>query len=304
MNMLITGGTGLIGRALIASLLSESHAAQNTDYNITVLTRAPTKAKQMFGASVRVISHLPQASEFKFTVVINLAGEPIADKRWSQSQKDKICQSRWKITQQLVNLIEQANEKPQVFISGSAIGFYGRQPQGVQVDESHQQINNEFTHQVCSKWEQIALSCQKFTRVCVIRTGIVLSAHGGALAKMLPAFKFGLGGPMGSGEQMMSWIHIDDHVDAIKFLIHNNQCQGPINLTSPNPVSNQVFSQTLASVLSRPCVFRTPKWLLVGIFGEMSDLLLTGQAVIPKHLTDQGFSFQYAELKQALSECT
>ena len=302
MNVLITGGTGLIGRALISSLLADAKA-NNSNYHISVLTRNPAKALKLLPAEVVLLSKLPAANEFNFDIVVNLAGEPIADKRWSDSQKEKICQSRWQITQQLADLINQTEHKPQVFISGSAIGYYGRQADNEQVDESNYQVHPEFTYEVCKKWEDIALSCNGSTRVCVIRTGIVLSKNGGALAKMLLPFKLGLGGPMSSCKQMMSWISIDDHINAIKFLIEHPHCQGAINLTAPNPVSNTTFSQTLAKVLHRPCIFRTPKWVLSSIFGEMSDLFLTGQAVCPKYLTDQGFSFQYHSLEAALSKC-
>lgn len=321
MKILITGGTGLIGRTLIQQLINE-HSTSDSDINavghnevsqITVFTRSIKSAQRHFSTDaantanitpVKLIDSLPTPEQFDFDIVVNLAGEPIADKRWSDAQKNKICQSRWQITQQLADLIEQSPRKPSVFLSGSAIGYYGRQetsnPKSTQITETEYTINDEFTHQVCKKWEKIALSTQPHTRVCVIRTGVVLANKGGALAKMKPAYLIGAGGPLGNGEQIMSWIDLTDQVNAILFLINNQTCQGIYNLTAPNPVSNNEFSQTLATALHRPNLFRMPACILKLLMGEMSDLLLTGQNVKPKRLIDQGFEFTYPTLQLSL----
>jgi hypothetical protein len=294
MNYLITGGTGLIGKAFIDSLPKKTS-------QITVLTRNKQQAKKRLGKHIHFIENLSITAIENADVILNLAGEAIADKRWSDKQKNKICQSRWVITQQLVDLIIQAKKPPEVFISGSAIGVYGRQ-NTQPINESFEHFHQEFTHHVCSTWENIALSAiTEKTRVAILRTGIVLSKEGGALAKMVPPFKFGLGGKIGAGDQIMSWIHIDDMVAGITHIQQNKALQGVINLTAPKPVSNEQFTHVLASLLNRPCLFSTPPWLLKIILGEMADLLLFGQHVVPTKLLDSGFSFKYSTIDQALT---
>jgi uncharacterized protein (TIGR01777 family) len=294
MHYLITGGTGLIGQAFIKNLPKDTT-------QISVLTRNKVNAKKILGAEINCINELALTDIESSDVILNLAGEPIADKRWSEAQKDEICQSRWKITEQLVELINQANSPPSVFISGSAIGIYGRQSKQP-INESFEQYHEEFTHQICSTWENIALSAiSNKTRVAILRTGIVFANNGGALGKMIPPFKFGFGGRIGDGEQLMSWIHIEDMITAISHIQANNTLQGAINLTAPNPVSNEQFTQSLASVLNRPCLLSTPAWLLKILFGEMADILLFGQNVVPTKLIVSGFSFKYPDLKEALT---
>lgn len=294
MHYLITGGTGLIGRAFIESL-AESNS------QITVLTRNKVNTKNILGNSINCINDLEIDDIESSDIILNLAGEPIADKRWSDTQKDNICQSRWNITQHLVELISQAKNPPSVFISGSAIGIYGRQNKQP-INESFEDFHHEFTHHVCSEWENIALSAAtNKTRVAILRTGIVLAKKSGALGKMIPPFKLGLGGKIGDGEQMMSWIHLEDMVAAISHIEKNETLQGAINLTAPNPVNNYQFTHALASTLSRPCLLSTPPWLLKTLLGEMSDLLLFGQNVVPDKLTNSGFSFKYSKVEEALT---
>ena len=305
MNYLITGGTGLIGRALINKLLlnnAKNNKKENSDKNIqiTVLTRNIINAKKILSSPVKLISEISINDLEHADVVINLAGEAIADKRWTESQKSKICNSRWKITANLVDLINKTNNPPRLLISGSAIGVYGRQGSKV-IDEQFNNHNKEFTHTVCAKWEELALIASTNTRVALLRTGIVLADNGGVLAKMLLPFTLGLGGKISQGEQTMSWIHINDMVNAILHIESNEKLSGPINLTAPNPVSNKIFSEALAKQLKRPCFITTPAWLLILIFGEMSDLLLFGQNVVPKKLIDSGFTFKYSDINEALS---
>jgi uncharacterized protein (TIGR01777 family) len=293
MNYLITGGTGLIGKAFIESLPKNSS-------KITVLTRDEEKAKKLLGSSISFIDKISITDIENNDVILNLAGEAIADKRWSNKQKDKICHSRWNITQHLVDLINQAKKPPSLFISGSAIGIYGRQNK-LPINEQFEHFHREFTHHICSTWENIAFSAvTNKTRVAILRTGIVLAKNSGALAKMIPPFKFGLGGNIGDGQQMMSWIDIEDMVAAIFHIQQNKSLQGVINLTAPTAVSNDHFAHALASVLNRPCLFSTPAWLLKILLGEMADLLLFGQNVIPKKLMDSGFSFKYANVEKSL----
>ncbi|MBD1390673.1 TIGR01777 family protein [Neiella sp. HB171785] len=297
MRILVTGGTGFIGQHLIAKLPQDSQ--------ITVLSRRPEHAKQLFGARVTALQALPESGEFEhYDAVINLAGEPIADKRWSPQQKRKICDSRWQLTEQLASAIATCTNPP-VFISGSAIGFYGDQQQRP-IDESsdidQHTLTDDFAHQVCAEWEQRANRVSQHTRVCIVRTGIVLAPGFGALKKMLPAYRLGLGGPMGSGQQFMSWIHIDDMVNLLLFLLNNNEASGIYNATAPNPVSNRQFSSQLAATLHRPHLFFTPAFVLKLAFGEMANLLLTGQQVKPTRLLDAGFQFQFADLTDALED--
>lgn len=293
MNVLITGGTGLIGKKLV-------NAFQQSKANITVLTRDAVKALDKLGSNVTFIEKLDIASIENQDIIINLAGEPIANKRWSNAQKNKICQSRWGITKQLADLIHSAQNPPSLFISGSAIGVYGRQTD-TPIDESFTQYHSEFTHDVCDKWEKLALRAESdITRVVILRTGIVLDSEGGALAKMLLPFKLGIGGKVGNGKQVMSWIHIDDMIQAILHIQNTPDLKGVTNITSKYPVSNAVFSRKLAQTLQKPGICTTPAILLKIMLGEMADLLLFGQCVIPNKLIKSGFHFQYPTIDKAL----
>jgi uncharacterized protein (TIGR01777 family) len=295
MNYLITGGTGLIGQALIKSI--------NTDKNtVTVLTRNIKSASLAINKKVQFIDKLLLTSIESTDIVINLAGEPIADKRWSPEQKNRICQSRWDITDEIAQLISIAEKPPSLLISGSAIGVYGRQNSQA-IDETFKDFHQEFTHEVCAKWEEKALiACSENTRVALLRTGIVLDKSSGALAKMLLPFKLGVGGKISQGDQVMSWVHIDDMVSAILHVIDNDNLSGPINMTSPNAVTNEVFSKALSKSLHRPSLFTTPAPLLKLIFGEMAELLLYGQNVVPQKLLNSGFVFKHNKIEAALTD--
>jgi len=295
MKILITGATGLIGSAL-CKLLADKH-------ELIALTRNINKAKNTLPNSIIALDNLKEVNFDDLDAVINLAGEPIADKRWSAQQKQKIFQSRLSITEQLITKINTSDTPPKVFISGSAIGFYGRQAAEKVITESYSSTYPEFSHQLCKQWEELALQAQSpDVRVCLLRTGIVLSKQGGALDKMLPPFKLGLGGKMASGKQMMSWIHIDDMINAIVFLLEDEKAHGAFNLTAPEPVSNNNFTQILAKTLKRPALFPMPKFVLKCLFGEMSDLLIYGQNVVPEKLEQQGFKFKFKTLDSALNE--
>jgi uncharacterized protein len=293
MRLLITGGTGLIGSHLIP-LLAEY-------YEITALTRNVAMADYVISHRIKLISSLSAFENLDdFDVVINLAGEPLVGERWNKIQKEKIKHSRWDLTAQLVSLTKAGENPPSVFISGSAIGYYGRQGEQ-EIDEDFAEPTDEFSHQLCEKWEHMALQvASASTRVCILRTGIVLSKHGGALEKMLPPFKCAIGGPLATGKQYMSWIHMHDMIKGIMHVLHHDNCSGIYNFTAPNPVSNEEFSQTLAKVLHRPCLFRTPAFVLKLLLGEMSDLLIYGQRVVPKRLLQSGFEFKHTELEESL----
>jgi uncharacterized protein (TIGR01777 family) len=296
MSYLITGGTGFVGKKLIANLLQNQQ-------KIIVLTRSKNKAEKLFGNQVRVIENLSEiVSSEKIDQIINLAGEPIADKRWNKKQKEILLNSRIQNTQNIINLISRLEQKPATLISASAIGFYGSR--GDEELDENSLAGQEFTANLCQKWEECANQASSFgVRVCLVRFGIVLGKNGGALAKMLPAFKLGLGGKIGSGKQFMSWIDIDDLVAAINFLIANQNLNGIFNVTAPNPVTNQEFTKTLAKTLNRPAFFNMPALAVKILFGEMGEaLLLNGQKVLPKRLLASGFRFDCGNLEDALEK--
>lgn len=293
MNILITGGTGFIG-----STLTKFFLQQNND--ITILSRNSSKALK----PVRVIESINQinANE-KINIIINLAGSPI-DKRWNKTYKETLISSRVEVTKNLITLIKTLTEKPDLFISASAIGYYGTQNNSY-LDENSSYID-DFTHQLCNLWELEAQKAQELgVRTCITRFGVVLGKNGGALEKMLPLFKLGLGGNIGSGKQFFSWIHLDDVVGIFNFLISNNQQQGIYNLTSPNPTTNAQFTKALSETLKRPDFFTVPSFLIKMIFGEMGNkLLLNGPAVYPKKLLDSGYEFKFKTIELALKNLT
>lgn len=293
MNILITGGTGLIGKALITAF---------ADHPITVLTRSIAKAKTQLPNNLTFIESLDELENFDaFDAVVNLAGEPIIDKRWNPQQKEVICQSRWQITEQLVEKIAASSKPPKVFISGSAVGIYG--DQGAQeIDENSPFTSGSFAHRVCDNWEKIALKAQSDqTRVCLVRTGIVLSDKGGAIKKMLPSFQLGLGGSIGSGKQYYPWVHIDDEVQAIIHLLTTDSAQGAFNLTAPNPVTNKAFGQSLAKALHRPSFFNVPACVISLTIGEGAHLLLDSQRVVPSALIKSGYQFRFSDIDAAFA---
>ncbi|WP_194206294.1 TIGR01777 family oxidoreductase [Superficieibacter sp. 1612_C1] len=294
MNILITGGTGLVGRHLIPRLLELKH-------KVTVVTRNPEKARQRFSDRVTYWKGLAGQTHLnEIDAVINLAGEPIADKRWTEAQKQRLCTSRWNMTQQLVDLINASDTPPEVFISGSAIGYYG--DLGEVVVNEEEPPHNEFTHKLCARWEQIACGAQSDkTRICLLRTGAVLARHGGMLAKLLPIFRLGVGGPIGDGRQYLAWIHIDDMVNAILWLL-DNDLRGPFNMVSPYPVRNEQFAHALGHALHRPAILRAPATVVRLMMGESSVLVLGGQRALPKRLEAAGFAFRWHDLEEALQD--
>ena len=294
MNILLTGGTGLIGSEFISQYRNQ--------HTFTVVSRDTSKAKAKLGEDIAVINAVSKIEDISaFDAVINLAGEPIADKRWTDTQKKVICESRWSITSQLVAKINDAKQPPKIFISGSAIGFYGNQNDKVVTEDSIP--HDEFTHQLCNKWESIAQGAMsESTRVVLLRTGVVLSRNGGALSKMALPFKLGVGGKLGSGDQYLSWIHLKDMIRAIAFLLENKNCSGPFNVTAPEPVSNITFSKQLAASLHRPCLFTVPAFIMKIAMGESSTMILEGQRVTPQNLTNAGFTFEYPTLEMALND--
>ena len=294
--ILITGGSGFIGSRLVPVLLDHG-------YDVTVLTRNPEKTALHFKQLVSTIKQLDRLNGTDvFDIVINLAGQGITDKRWRQGIKKQLRESRITTTQKLIRYLQAAKKKPELLISGSAIGYYGNQGENL-VDES-MSGDSSFSSKLCYDWEQEAQQAEVLgIRTCYLRTGIVLGKDGGALSKMLPAFKLGLGGPMGNGRQWMSWVHIDDLIGIILYIINSKDITGAVNGSAPNPVTNKIFSSTLARVLKRPAFLPMPAFVLKLMLGEMAEeLLLSGQRVMPKKILDAGYHFQYAHLDNALSE--
>ncbi len=307
---LITGGSGFIGTELVKQLLLENH-------DITVLTRNEVATAKHFAAlmnaeredfqsktKVKTIGSLDEINpDQSFDIVINLAGQGIADKRWTDEVKQQLVDSRIHITRALYEYLKEALIKPDVCISGSALGYYGLRETDDKINESGE-TDNSFSSQLCQQWEAEAQAIEALgIRTCYLRTGIVLGKKGGALAKMLPSFKMGLGGRIGSGKQWMSWIHIEDLIGIIRFSVDNETVSGPINATASEPVSNKDFSKTLAKVLRRPAIFPMPAFIVKRLFGEMGEeLLLSGQRVIPEKITQAGYQFKYAKLEDALRD--
>lgn len=291
-TVLVTGGTGFIGIPLVKALMASG-------YRVTVLTRSPERARQKLPDEAGVITEL-KALDAIPDVMVNLAGEPLAARRWSVETKAFIRDSRIGFTNKLFDFFERKGKFPARVISGSAIGYYGNC--GDLLLDEQEPAGTDFAAQLCLDWELSARQFeQRGSSLCVLRTGIVLGINGGALKQMLPAFRWAMGGPMGSGEQYMSWIHIDDMVRLILFVIDHPVITGPINAVSPQSVINRDFSHILAGVLRRPALLPMPALVLRLLFGEMADtVLLASQRVLPRRAIDGGFEFHYPDLKGAL----
>jgi uncharacterized protein len=296
LRILITGGTGFIGRRLVAKLEAAKH-------QLTVLVRDYARARLLLGSGpdlIRTVDELRHDSQFD--VVINLAGAGIADQRWSSGRKKVLLDSRLQTTRQLVQLFQRLETRPRLLVNASAIGFYGAGDDSPLTEKSAGR--DEFTHQLCKRWEEEAQKAEAAdVKVCILRLGVVLGPGGGMLARLLPPFRFALGGRIGDGRQILSWIHIDDVIRGIEWSISEGK-QGIFNLTAPEAVSNQQFTRVLAETLKRPAVLPMPAAVVRLLFGEMGDrLLLNGQNVIPARLLSEGFKFRYPKLAPALSAC-
>lgn len=296
MKFLITGGTGLIGQALTEKLLSQGN-------QVTILSRSKDKVTSLFADRVQAIIGFNEiTAHSRFDIVINLAGAPIIDKRWSAKRKLEISNSRIKFTAQLVDAISNMQHQPDVLISGSAIGFYGSQGDTA-LHESSPAID-DFAHHLCNDWEQAALQAETLgVRVCIIRTGLVLASEGGMLAPMLTPFKLCLGGRLGNGQQWMSWIDLDDWIKIALTMVNNSEMHGVYNATAPDPVRNKVFTRSLAKHLHRPAFIPIPALLLKLALGERSELILGSQNVLPFKLMEHGFKFDYPDLDRCLKHC-
>lgn len=298
MRVLVTGGSGFVGQRLCRRLAEAGHRP-------LVVSREPEQVRDRLpkGADIRrsVLDFIDTPPE----AIVNLAGESIAARRWSDDQKEKLIDSRVNITQDLVILCEQlqstGGKAPRVMVSASAMGYYGDQGDEEVTEETP--AHDEFAHRLCKRWEDTARGVEAFdVRLAILRIGLVLDAGGGSLQKMLPPFKLGLGGRFGDGKQFMPWIHREDLVRSILFLIERDDLEGPFNGSAPRPVTNAKFTRTLARQLGRPAIFPVPAIVLETAFGEMSRLLLTGADMRPGRLLDAGFEFKFPTLEDALAD--
>jgi uncharacterized protein (TIGR01777 family) len=303
MHLLIAGGTGLIGRALSSDLISDGH-------QVTVLTRAKQEVLVPEGVQTQLwdartteswAHQLEQAD-----VMINLAGENLAGsgllpQRWSDEQKLRIRQSRLQSGSAITQAFLAATKVPRVLIQASGVGYYG--PLGDEAVTEGNPPGSDFLARLAVDWEASTSEVeQRGTRRVIIRTGAVLSTKGGALPKLLLPYQLFVGGPLGNGRQYLSWIHIDDEIGAIRFLIDNESASGAFNLVAPNPLTNSEFGKTIGRVLHRPSLLPTPGFALRILLGEVSTLVLDGQRAQPEHLLRLGYRFRFADAETALRD--
>jgi hypothetical protein len=300
MKVVLTGATGFIGRKVLETLASAGHT-------VVALTRTPSSINTAKWNTVRAvqwdavrvddwISEIDGAD-----AVVNLAGEPIAAKRWRNRQRHRIMFSRVDATRAIVHAIQHAKKKPSVLLNGSAVGYYGDVPEG-DVTESHKK-GEGFLSNVCEKWEEAALLAQSHgVRVVLLRTGVVLGDDGGALQRLTLPFKFFVGGWLGTGKQWFPWIHRDDVVNVILHAINDSRVTGPVNVVAPEPVTMKEFCAAVGKALHRPSWAPVPAFILRIALGELSSMLLTGQRAIPAKLAASGFRFKFPTVDGALAD--
>lgn len=297
MKIIIAGGTGFLGSALVQQLTAEQH-------DIVILTRRGSLSP---APRVTCVKWTPDGQVGPWAkvvegahAIINLAGESIAH-RWTSGQKAKIRESRLLATGSIVNAIGMAAARPRVLVNASAVGFYG--DRGTEFVTENSPAGTDFLARVCQEWEEAAKHADDVVRVVLIRTGIVLDRQQGALPKMMPPFLFFAGGPLGTGDQYMSWIHKEDWIRLVVWSLKTSAASGPLNATAPNPVTNAHFSRALGKALHRPSWLHAPAFALKLGLGEMAEgLLLSGQRVLPERATELGFKFKFIDVVDALSD--
>jgi uncharacterized protein (TIGR01777 family) len=298
MNVLVTGATGLIGRALCRQLTADGHT-------VVAVSRSPENASDLNARRVEQWKPLsgppPESALQGVDAVIHLAGEPIAARRWTDDQKKRIRDSRVVGTANLVSGIAAMTKKPQVLVSGSAVGYYGER--GDEQLEESSPPGEGFLAETSEEWEAAAAAVEDHGVRCVqIRTGVVLSPEGGAMQKMLPPFKLGVGGPLGSGRQWFPWIHIKDIVGIFRHAMMTSALSGPVNGVAPEPVTNAEFTRALAAVLHRPAFLPVPEFAMRALMGEMADVLFVSQRVVPAAALASGYEFFSPLLAQTLED--
>lgn len=292
MLIVVAGGSGFLGRTLALRLTAGGHT-------VKILTRRATPSSNAIawtpdGSPGALAQHLDGVD-----AVVNLAGESIARWPWTAARKDAIRTSRILSTRTLARAIAACTQPPRVFVSASGVGYYG--PHGDEPVTEATPPGSDFLARVCIEWEQEARVVEgRATRLCIIRTGLAMAADGGALPLMLLPFKLGIGGPLGSGQQYMPWIHVDDWTQLAMWLITTDQATGAFNATAPEPVTNRVFARALGRALRRPAILTAPGFAMRLALGEMADMLLTGQRALPVHAEQLGFRFSYRSLQPAL----
>jgi uncharacterized protein len=291
-TIVIAGGSGFLGRKLAGRLEREGHRT-------ITLSRRPSGGENQIawqpdGSPGALPRHLEGVD-----AVVNLAGENLADARWTTARKSALRNSRILSTRTLVRAVSACAKPPRVFVSGSAIGYYG--PRGDEVVTESAPPGTDFLAGICVEWEKEARMVESpSTRLAIVRTGIALDRDGGALAKMLLPFRLGLGATLGTGDQYMPWIHADDWTAIVSWLVQNDRATGPFNATAPAPVTNRTFTRTLGRVLHRPAVLHAPAFLLRAAMGEMASMILTGQRLLPACAEQLGFRFTHRALEPAL----
>ena len=300
MKLLLLGCTGFIGRELVPLLAAAGH-------QLTLVSRRGNPAADLIRCNPALAESWQPGSALAQALnqaegVVNLAGEPIAEQRWTPSQCALLRSSRINTTKMLAAAISASPTPPQVLLSGSAVGFYGNSPSAVFNEASPAAA--DFLGQLCSEWEAEAAAIPSSCRLVVLRTGIVLAADGGALGKMLPIFRAGFGGPIGSGRQWMSWIQRSDYCSIIAKALSNGSYSGTYNATAPNPATMAMFCQALGRALGRPSLLPVPGPLLQLLLGDGAAVVLEGQKVLPERLQQQGFNFCYPDLAAALAAAT
>lgn len=295
LQVLVTGGTGFVGRAVVRALIERGDKP-------LVLARNPAKAHYLFGPHAEVIGDLSEVGDDRcIDAVINLAGEPLLGGLWTQSRRKKLIASRVEMTDNLMTLMRRLRQKPAVLISGSAIGYYGRRDDEILLENALSQ--DIFMSRLCVEWEAEARRALGLgVRTCLLRTGLVFGQRGGAFQQLALPVRLGLGMIMGSGCQWMSWIHLQDLVRLILFALDREDVEGPMNATAPRPATNSAFTRDLARVLKRPLFLRLPAVFLQKLLGELADLFVAGQKVVPHKAEGLGFVFRFPDLEQALPD--
>ena len=294
MRIVLAGGTGFLGRAVRGRLQRDGH-------DVTVLTRRPDAADPDQRAWTPDGMVGPWAAEVQGAdAIVNLAGEGIGDRRWNAARKKALVDSRVLATRSLVAALRQAASPPAVLINASGIGYYG--DRGDEVVTEATRHGDDFLAHLCLDWEREAEQASATARVVIVRSALALHPDGGALAQMLTPFRFGVGGPVGSGRQYMAWIHLDDWVSLVVWLLTKGEARGAFNAVAPTPVTNRAFSHALGRALHRPSFMPVPAFALRVLFGELADSLLTGQRAIPARALELGFTFRFPELEPALNQ--